>query len=115
MACQDNEIDSPPEDDRKHGGDENVSSEACYRTDSFGNPFRKEGNGDMLPPLQGYASGQQRRPYEAIPGKFLRPEERKEKDISKYDLDEDIKGHHGDNDKYRGLGASIDYFACSFH
>ena len=115
MACQYDQIDSPPQNHREHGGDENVSPEGCQRADSFRKLLRNEGDGDMLTPLQGYASGQQRGPNKAIPGKLLRPEERKQKDIPKYDLDEDIYGHRRDNDKDRHLRTSIDYIAYSFH
>ena len=115
MACQYDEIDPSPQDYREHGGDEDVSSERCSPADPFRKPLDNEGDGDMLTPLQGNASCKQGGPYKAIPGKLLRPEERKQQNIPKYDLDEDIYGHGRDNDKDRDLGASIDYIAYSLH
>ena len=115
MASQQDEIDPSPQNHREQSSDEDLSPETCNRTDSFRKPLDNKGDRDMLPPLEPDASGQQRGPYKTIPGKLLRPEERKVKQIPKYDLDEDIYGHGRDNDKDRYLGTSIDCIACSFH
>lgn len=115
MARQQDKIDPPPQDYREHNSDEEISSETCRRTDSFRKPLGNKGERDMLSPLQGDASGQQRGPYKTIPRKLLRPEERKMEHIPKYDLEEDIYGHRGDNDKNRHLRDSVNHIAYSFH
>ncbi len=106
-------LNTAPQYNRQHHDHRNQRHNFTHTAQCGRKSFNQYGHSDMLASFDRHGGAQKGSPHQAVAGKFLGPEQREIKDVTKNDLQKNHHGHGRKNEDQDDFGDSIERIANS--